>query len=69
MLYDPPSGWMYGFPRPYNPRESETLSETLLRDGYPQDMLKQITRDDGSLIGVRFWSDRGNYEDRIKNNK
>lgn len=54
MLYDPPSGWRYGFPRPYLPLEGETLRETLLRDGYPATELDSITREDGSLYGVRF---------------
>lgn len=35
-LYDPPSGWKYGFPKPYQPLEGESLRETLLRDGYPE---------------------------------
>jgi calcineurin-like phosphoesterase family protein len=35
-LYDPPSGWKYGFPKPYRPLPGETLEQTLLRDGYPQ---------------------------------
>ena len=37
LLYDPPSGWKYGFPRPYLPLPGETLVATLLRDGYPQE--------------------------------
>lgn len=36
LIYDPPSGWMYGFPKPYKPLDGETLEQTLLRDGYPQ---------------------------------
>ena len=36
VLYDPPSGWRYGFPKPYRPKEGETLEDTLRRDGYPQ---------------------------------
>ncbi len=36
MLYDPPAGWKYGFPRPYRPLDGESLEQTLLRDGYPQ---------------------------------
>jgi len=35
-MYDPPSGWKYGFPKVYTPLPGETLEETLLRDGYPQ---------------------------------
>lgn len=34
-FYDPPSGWMHGFPRAYRPLPGETLEETLIRDGYP----------------------------------
>ena len=36
MMYDPPSGWRYGFPKEYNPLPGEVLEQTLLRDGYPQ---------------------------------
>lgn len=36
VIYDPPSGWKYGFPKPYRPAAGETLEQTLLRDGYPQ---------------------------------
>lgn len=35
LFYDPPSGWMYGFPRAYRPLAGESLAETLVRDGYP----------------------------------
>lgn len=35
-IYDPPSGWMYGFPRTYKPLEEETIEQTLVRDGYPK---------------------------------
>ncbi len=36
IIYDPPSGWQYGFPKAYNPLPGETLADTLRRDGYPQ---------------------------------
>lgn len=35
VLYDPPSGWRYGFPKAYNPLEGESVKDTLIRDGYP----------------------------------
>lgn len=54
LIYDPPSGWKYGFPKPYKPLSNETLVQTLLRDGYPERELERITRADGSLYGVRF---------------
>lgn len=54
-MYDPPSGWRYGFPRPYRPLEGESLSDTLRRDGYPENELKSITQTDGSVKWVRFF--------------
>lgn len=36
LLYDPPTGWKYGFPRQYLPLEGEKLEDTLIRDGYPR---------------------------------
>jgi hypothetical protein len=49
LIYDPPSGWKYGFPKAYKPLEGETLEGTLLRDGYPQWELDQ-----GAAKHVRF---------------
>jgi hypothetical protein len=49
-IYDPPSGWRYGFPKPYKPLPHETLNQTLLRDGYPQAEI-----DWGAANHVRFW--------------
>lgn len=50
-MYDPPSGWRYGFPKQYLPREGETIATTLLRDGYPPSMIDRATR-------VRFWEEQ-----------
>lgn len=52
-IYDPPSGWRFGFPRPYTPLPDETLEQTLVRDGYPQ---REI--DNGSAKYCRFWEHR-----------
>lgn len=41
MLYDPPSGWQFGFPREYKPLPGETVEQTLLRDGYPIKLVEQ----------------------------
>lgn len=49
-IYDPPSGWRYGFPKPYEPQEGESLEATLLRDGYPQHEI-----DNGMAKYCRFW--------------
>jgi hypothetical protein len=53
LLYDPPSGWMYGFPRPYLPLEGETLEQTLLRDGYPQKEIDQGGARHCRFVGTR----------------
>lgn len=36
LIYDPPSGWQYGFPQFYMPIGGETVEQTLIRDGYPE---------------------------------
>ena len=36
LLIDPPSGWKYGFPKPYNNPGAVPLEEWLLANGYPQ---------------------------------
>lgn len=52
LEYDPPSGWKYGFPKPYHPLPNESLEDTLLRDGYPQ---KEIDNHGGiEQLRVRF---------------
>jgi hypothetical protein len=35
-LIDPPSGWLYGFPKVYNPNPGETLQDFLVRSQYPK---------------------------------
>lgn len=57
LLYDPPSGWKYGFPKEYKPKPRETLTETLIRDGYP---LNEIAA--GGAKHVRFLSGSGEQE-------
>ena len=41
LIYAPPVGSNYGFPKPYRPLPGETLEQTLLRDGYPQTEIDQ----------------------------
>lgn len=33
---DPPSGWRYGFPKPYDFQKDGTMAEFLLKNGYPE---------------------------------
>lgn len=44
VLYDPPEGWRYGFPKPYDPLPGEDLVVTLVRDGYPEDLAKSLSQ-------------------------
>ena len=57
LIYDPPSGWRYGFPKPYRPLEDETLEDTLLRDGYPQHEI-----DNGGAEYCRFIGERAELD-------
>ena len=50
VVIDPPSGWMYGFPRIYNPEPDETIEAWLLRHGYPQHQIDQ-----GMHKHCRYW--------------
>lgn len=50
MIVDPPSGWQYGFPRPYDIKDSETNEEWFLSKGYPQHLIDQ-----GMLKHCRWW--------------
>jgi hypothetical protein len=52
LLYDPPSGWQYGFPKPYLPRPNEQLQDTLIRDGYPPELASKF-HDRCRFIGRR----------------
>lgn len=49
IMIDPPSGWMYGFPKPYTPKKGQSTIDWLKENGYPAEKLK-----DG-LAWCRFW--------------
>lgn len=50
LIIDPPSGWKYGFPRPYDKKINQTLEEWLLEKGYPQSLIDQ-----GMASHCRYW--------------
>lgn len=35
-MIDPPYGWMYGFPKKFEPLEGELFDDWLVRNGYPK---------------------------------
>jgi len=48
LMIDPPSGWKYGFPKPYLNPDNIPIEEWFLKNGYPQHEI-----DKGSLKWVR----------------
>ncbi|MEO7692246.1 MAG: hypothetical protein ABIS51_23375 [Sphingomonas sp.] len=34
-LIDPPSGWIYGFPKPFDPKQGQSTEVWLIDNGYP----------------------------------
>lgn len=49
---DPPTGWMYGFPCEFKPKEGQTLRDFVEEKGYP---MKDW--DDWAKNYVRVWRD------------
>ena len=49
-IIDPPSGWRYGFPKPYTPKEGQTLEDWLRQEGYPETELAW-----GATKHCRYW--------------
>ena len=46
---DPPSGYLYGFPKIYDPEKDGSLNAWLVKEGYPA---KEVNND----LYVRSWS-------------
>lgn len=52
-MIDPPSGWMYGFPKEI-PEEIDNVHQWLIENNYPENEIKAL----GKSFWCRFW-----YED------
>jgi len=53
MMIDPPSGWMYGFPKAM-PKKFDTFEEQsawLVSEGYPQKLIDEF----GDHFYCRYW--------------
>ena len=61
LLIDPPSGWRYGFPRPYDNPENKPLEEWLLENGYPQHEIDNH--------GAKYCRFLGPHEELVKLNE
>lgn len=54
LIIDPPSGWKYGFPKPYINKEGLSLNEWLVKSGYPKEEIDSY----GEYFYCRYWEDR-----------
>lgn len=52
---DPPSGWKYGFPKPFEPAPEQEIDDWLIKNGYPQ---SEINLWLGRAIPCRVWDMR-----------
>lgn len=49
-MIDPPSGWMYGFPKEI-PEDVDNTTKWLVDNGYPEKLIKDL----GNNFYVRNW--------------
>jgi len=49
-MIDPPSGWLYGFPKEI-PEDIDNTTEWLIDNGYPEKLIKDL----GNSFYVREW--------------
>lgn len=52
-MIDPPSGWMYGFPKEYTKKPDEDFNEWLVHEGYPQKLIDEF----GAYLYCRYWDE------------
>ena len=55
-VVDPPSGWMYGFPKEIPEECKDHLREWLVAEGYPEKLIKEF----GDYFYVRMWEKLNN---------
>ena len=58
QMIDPPSGWLYGFPKPYDKKKDGDLKDFFKKNGYPE---KDINF---ALENCRMWNVEENNENR-----
>jgi hypothetical protein len=52
-MIDPPSGWMYGFPKLIPEERKNDILVWLVEQGYPQDIIDNL----GEYFYCRFWEE------------
>jgi hypothetical protein len=51
MMIDPPSGWLYGFPKVLPDPKPESMHEWLVGNGYPQEEIDKMKE----YFYCRYW--------------
>ena len=54
LMIDPPSGWMYGFPKSI-PKDVTDHLKWLVENGYPQE---EIDKFDNGPFPCRYWENK-----------
>lgn len=57
MLIDPPSGWMYGFPK-HMPDNVQDHRKWLVENGYPQKLIDEL----GEYFYIRYIGEESDAE-------
>lgn len=52
-MIDPPSGWLYGFPKPI-PEDIKNVKKWLTENGYPQSEIDAL----GEHFYCRYWYEK-----------
>lgn len=63
LMMDPPSGWMYGFPKPVPKRllgDKEALKDWLFNQGFPEDGLELAVK------YSRYWNAEPELFDSVR---
>jgi len=69
-MIDPDGGWKYGFPKPLpTDIENEDLTEWLIENGYPREVIDKWKQSDLGYIPCRYWETESNADEEKKSNK
>jgi hypothetical protein len=61
---DPPSGWMFGFPKPI-PKDTKDVREWLIQNGYPEGLIDEL----GDHFYCRHWERPDDEETKTEDNE
>jgi hypothetical protein len=50
-MCDPPSGWVYGFPKPIPEDRRKDVTVWLIEEGYPKNLIEEL----GEYFYCRYW--------------